>query len=66
MGLAMQQGLKLELVSYTDHISPIFGLCEDIKINIEGLKSKYSNFVVEYEDHDLILGQLFLNSVNFS
>ena len=37
--LAMQHGPKLELVSYTGH-SSFFGLCEDVEVSIEGLKTR--------------------------
>ena len=65
-GLAMRHGSKLELVSHTGHSHPSLGLCEDVEIAIGGLKTRHPIFVVEYRDHDLVLGQPFLNLVKFS
>ena len=65
-GLAMRRGPKLELVSHTGHSRPFLGLCEDVEIAIGGLKTRHPIFVVEQGDHDLVLGQPFLNSVKFS
>ena len=64
-GLAMRKGLKLELVSYTKHSHPFLGLYEDVEVVIGELKTRHSIFVVEHKDHDLILGQSFLNTVKF-
>lgn len=65
-GLAMRQGPKLELVSHTGHSRPFLGLCEDVEVAIGGLKTRHPIFVVEHGDHDLVLGQPFLNMVKFS
>ena len=65
-GLAMRRGPKLELVSHTGHSRPFLGLCEDVEVVIGGLKTRHPIFVVETGDHDLVLGQPFLNSVKFS
>ena len=65
-GLAMRQGPKLELVSHTGHSRPFLGLCEDVEVAIGGLKTRHPIFVVEAGDHDLVLGQPFLNTVKFS
>ena len=64
--LAMRQGLKLELVSHTDHSWPFLSLCEDVEVVIGELKTRYPIFIVEARDHDLVLSQPFLNSVKFS
>ena len=66
VNLAMRKKLKLELVSYTGHSRPFLRLCEDIKVAIEGQKIMHLLFVVKVGDHELILGQLFLNFVKFS
>lgn len=63
--LAMRWGLKLELVSHTDHSRSILGLCKDVKIAIRRLKTKHPISMVEAEDYDLVWGKLFLNSVKF-
>ena len=65
-GLAMRQGPRLELVSHTGHSRPFLGLCEDVEVTIGGLKTRHPIFVVEAGDHDLVLGQPFLNTVKFS
>ncbi len=64
--LVMRRGPTLELVSHTGHSRPFLGLCEDIEIAIGGPKTRHPIFVVETGDHDLVLGQPFLNSVKFS
>lgn len=64
--LAMRQGSKLELVSYTGHNWSFFSLCEDVGVAIEGLKTRHLIFVVEARHYDVVLGQPFLNSVKFS
>ena len=53
---AMQRGHKLELVSSTGPSCSFLGLCEDVEVAIGGLKTSYPIFVVEYGDHDLVLG----------
>lgn len=64
-GLAMRPGPKLELVSHTGHSRPFLGLCKDVEVAIGGLKTRHPIFVVEHGDHDLVLGQPFLNAVKF-
>ena len=54
------------MVSHIGHSRSFLGLYEDVEVVIRGLKTKYPIFVVEVGDHDLILGQPFLNSVKFS
>ncbi len=63
--LAIRRRPKLELVSHTGHSRLFLGLCEDVEVAIGGLKTRYLIFVIEAGDHDLILGQPFLNSVKF-
>lgn len=65
-GLAMQRGPKLELVSHISHSRLFLGLCENVEVVIGRLKTRHPIFVVEHRDYDLVLGQLFLNSVKFS
>ena len=62
----IRQGLKLMLVLYTCHSRPFLGLCEDLNIGIGELKTRHPIFVMEAEDHDLVLSQLFLKFVKFS
>ena len=64
--LTMRRGPKLELVSHTDNSRSFLGLCENVEVAIGGFKTKHPVFVVEARDHDLVLGQTFLNSVKFS
>ncbi len=64
--LAIRRGHKLELVYYTGHSWPFLGLCEDVEVAIGGLNTRGPIFVVDAGDHNLVLGQLFLNSVKFS
>ena len=62
----MRRGPKLELVSHTGHRRHFLGFCKDIEVTIQGLKTRHPIFIVEYRDHDLVLGQPFLNLVKFS
>lgn len=64
--LAIRRGLKLELVLHTSHRYPFFGLCKDVKAVIGGLRTRHPVFMVEVRDHDLVLGELFLNSIKFN
>lgn len=63
--LAMRQRPKLKLISYKGHSWLFLGLCKDIEIAIRRLKISYPIFVIETRNYDLVLGQLFLNSVKF-
>ena len=65
-GLAIRRGPKRALVSYTGHSRLFLGFCEDVEVAIGRMKTRHPIFVVEYGDHDLVLGQPFLNSVKFS
>ncbi len=65
-GLAIRRSPKLELVSHTGHSRFFLGLCKDVEVRIEGLKTRHPIFVVENGDHDLVLNQPFPNSVKFS
>ena len=62
----MRRGPKLELVSYTGDSRLFIGLCEDVEEAVGGLKTRHPIIMVEAGDHDLVLGQPFLNSVKFS
>ncbi len=64
--LAIRRGLKLELISHTGHGCLFLGHCEAAEMAIGGLKTRHPIFVVENGDHDLVLGQTFLNLVKFS
>ncbi len=64
--LAMYWGSKLELVSHTGHIRSFLDLCGDVEIAIERLKTRHPILVVKTSDHNLVLGQSFLNSIKFS
>ena len=64
-GLAMQRGPKLELISHTDHSCTFLGFCEGVEVAMGRLKTRYPIFFIKQRDHDLVLGQLFLNSVKF-
>lgn len=66
MGWAMQYSLKLELISYIGHNHSFLGFCEDIEVFLRVFKTRYSIFILKIGDHNLMLEQLFLNSVKFS
>ncbi len=65
-GLAIWCSPKLEQVSNTSQSCLFLGLCKDIEVAIGGLKTRHPIFVVENRDHDLVLGQPFLNLIKFS
>ena len=65
INLALRQRLKLELVLHMRYSCFFFGLCNDIEVAIEELKIRHPIFVFEARDYDLVLGQLFLNSIKF-
>lgn len=65
-GLPMQCGAKLESIFHRSHNCSFLGLCNDVKVVIEGFKTRYPIFVIEIEDYNLVLEQLFLNLVKFS
>lgn len=50
---------------HTNYSRFFLGLCEDVEVAIGGLKIRHPIFVVEIEDHNLVLGQPFLNAVKF-
>lgn len=54
-GLAMQHGLKLELISDIRHSCLFFAFCEDVEVVIGGLKIRHPIFIIETGDHDLVL-----------
>ena len=55
-GLAMRHRPKLELVFHTSYSRPVLGLCEDVELAIEGLKTRHPIFIIEHGDHNLVLG----------
>ena len=61
----MKRGLKLELIFYINYNWPFFSLYKNIEVVIERFKTRYLIFMIEAGEHDLVLGQPFLNSVKF-
>lgn len=55
-GLAIRRGPKLKLVSHTDHTRSFLSFCENFEIAIQEIKTRHPIFVIEYRDHDLVLG----------
>lgn len=66
VGLAMWQGPKLELVSHTNYSYTFLGLYKNVKVVLERLKMRHPIFVIKYGNHNLVLGNFFLNLVKFS
>lgn len=64
--LVMWHGKKLKLLSHNSYSYSFLDWCEDVEVAIEKLKIKYPIFIIEYEDHNLVLGQLFLNLIKFN
>lgn len=54
--LTMRQRSKLELVLYIGQSRLFLGLCENVEVVIDSLKIRYTIFVIETGDHDLVLG----------
>lgn len=65
-GLAMRHSPKLELVSHTIYSRTFLGIGEDVEVVIGDFTTRHPIFVWETGDHNLVLGQSFLNSVKFS
>ncbi len=65
-GLCIRTDPQLKLVSYTRHSRIFLGLCEDVKVAIGSLKTRYPIFVVGKADHELVLGQPSLNLIKFT
>lgn len=64
--LAMRQRQKLKLILHTKYSQLLLRLCDDVDVVIGCLKTRYAIFVIEAEDHNLVLEQPFLNAIKFS
>lgn len=64
--LAMRRRTKLKLILYISHSQFLFDLCKYIEVAIGRLKIRHLIIVIETRNHDLVLGQPFLNFVKFS
>lgn len=51
----IRQGPERKLILYTSHNHFIFGLFNDVKIAMRGLKTRHLIFMVEAGDHDFVL-----------
>ena len=60
--LAIYTNPRLTLVSHTGDRRQFDGICEDVEINIGGIKTYEPIFVVTNTDHRLILGQPYIFS----
>ena len=49
----------LKMVSHTGHRRDFIGVCEDVLVNIGGMKTRVPIFIVDGADHQLVLGQPF-------
>lgn len=56
----MQYNFNLKLVLHISNSCSFFGLCEDVKVAIKRLKTRYQIFVIKQKNYNLVLGQLFL------
>lgn len=54
--LAIRQSFRFMLVSHINHNWPFLDLYKDMKVVVSGLKIRHPIFIVEYGDHDLVLG----------
>lgn len=64
--LAINKGLKLELVLYMGYNRLFLVIYENIEIAIKEFQIRHIIFVIEIGDYDLVLGQLFLNFMKFN
>ena len=53
------------MVSHIGHGQTFLGLYKDVEVAVSDLKTRYSIFMMETGDHDLVLGQPFLNTIKF-
>jgi hypothetical protein len=66
VGIAMRPGPRLKLISHTGHDMDFDGVCDDVEVNIGGLRTLHHIFVVPHADHQLVLGQPFLMDVSIN
>ena len=64
-GLAMRPGPKIRLISHNGSSAAFLGICENVEVDIGGLVTICSIFVVEKASHALVLGQPFLVKTRF-
>lgn len=64
--LTIKQRPKLEFVFYISHSRLFLGLSENVEVAISGLKIRHPIFVIKTRNNDLVLRQLFLNTIKFS
>lgn len=63
--LVMKQRQKLKLILHIKYSQLFLGLYDDVDVAISGLKTRYAIFMIEAEDHNLVLEQPFLNTIKF-
>lgn len=66
INLIIQYNLKLKLVFYANWSYFFLSFYKNVEIIIKKLKIRYSIFVFEQKDYNLILSQTFLNFANLA
>ncbi len=64
--LKVIQGFRLRLIFHTGHEMDFEGVCLNVPIDVGGIKTKHHVFVVPHADHQLVLGQPFLQDVSIN
>ncbi len=55
---------QFRLISHIDHDMNFDEICDDVKLNIERLKTRHHIFVIAHANHQLVLDQFFLIDLN--
>ncbi len=55
---------RLRLIFYIDHDMNFDEICDDVKLNIERLKTRHHIFVIIHANHQLVLDQFFLTNLS--
>jgi hypothetical protein len=51
---------RLRLISHIEHDMNFDEMCDDVKLNVEELKTRHHIFVIVHADHQLVFDQFFL------
>jgi hypothetical protein len=60
----MRSESRFRLISHTKHDMNFDDVCDDVKLDIEEMKTRHHVFVVAHADHQLMLSQFFLTNLN--
>jgi hypothetical protein len=51
---------QFRLIFHIDHVMNFDEICDDVKLNIEKLKTRHHIFVIAHANHQFVLDQFFL------